>query len=98
MQQHDKMHTIGKQKDEVWERGICRARSGTTAMSAVRMIKPQMRYTGIMTRGEVKEILNRVLNWPDDDQAKIVRFVLEFEQWHEDHVIVDEAREQSISK
>jgi len=36
-----------------------------------------MRYTGITTRGEVKEILDRVLSWSDDDQAKIVRFVLE---------------------
>jgi hypothetical protein len=54
-----------------------------------------MRYTGIMTRGEVKEIINRVLNWPADDQAKFVRFVRELEQWHEDNVIFDEAREQA---
>jgi hypothetical protein len=60
-----------------------------------------MRYTGIMMRGEVKAILNRVLNCPDNDQEKIVRFVREFEQWREDQVIVDERarlREQSISK
>jgi hypothetical protein len=48
-----------------------------------------MRYTGIMTRGEVKEILNRVLSWSDDDQAKIARFIREMEQWRADHDIVD---------
>jgi hypothetical protein len=50
-----------------------------------------------MTRGEVKEVLNRVLNWPSDDQAKLLRFVLELEQWHEDCVITDEAREYARS-
>ena len=46
----------------------------------IRSVEPPMRYDAIMTRGEVKEILNRVLNWPDDDQAKIVRVVRELEQ------------------
>jgi hypothetical protein len=50
-----------------------------------------------MTRGEVKKILNRVLKWSDDDQAKIVRFVHELEQWREDEVIVNEAREHASS-
>jgi hypothetical protein len=54
-----------------------------------RRIDQIMRYTGIMTRGEVKEILNRVLSWSDDDQAKIARFVRELEQWRADHDIVD---------
>ena len=53
-----------------------------------------MGYTGTMTRGEVKKVLNRVLNWPADDQEKLVRFVWELERWHEDRVIIDEAREQ----
>jgi len=45
---------------------------------------------------EVKEVLDRVLSWPADDQAKIVRFVLEFQQWREDEVIIiEEAREQA---
>jgi hypothetical protein len=57
-----------------------------------------MRYTGIMTGDEVKEILNRVLNWPADDQAKVVQFVRELEPWHEDHVIDDEARLQANSR
>jgi hypothetical protein len=48
-----------------------------------------------MTRGEVKEILNRVLSWSDDDQAKIVRFVSEMEQWRADHDINDEEGEQA---
>jgi hypothetical protein len=54
-----------------------------------------MRYTSIMTRGEVKEILNRVLTWSDDDQEKIVRFVREMEQWRADHDIIDEEGEQA---
>jgi len=61
----------------------------------IRHIERPVRYTGIMTRGEMKEILDRVLSWPDDDQAKIVRFVGELEQWHADHVIVDEAGAQA---
>jgi len=51
-----------------------------------------------MTKREVKEVLKRVLSWPDDDQAKIIRFVREFEQWREDQVIVDEAREYANSR
>jgi hypothetical protein len=47
-----------------------------------------------MTRNEVKEILNRVLDWPADDQEKLVRFVFELERWYEDRVIIDEARQQ----
>jgi hypothetical protein len=47
-----------------------------------------------MTRDEVKKILNRVLNWPDDDQAKVVRFVRELEQWRDDHDILDDEGEQ----
>jgi hypothetical protein len=58
--------------------------------SALRGIDRPMRYTGIMTRGEVKEMLNRVLSWSDDDQAKIVRFIREMEQWRADHDIIDE--------
>jgi hypothetical protein len=44
-----------------------------------------MRYTGIMTKGEVKEILDRVLAWSVDDQEKFLRFVHELEQWRADH-------------
>ena len=61
----------------------------------LRSIDRPMGYTGIMTRGEVKEILNRVLTWSDDDQEKIVRFVREMEQWRADHDIIDEEGEQA---
>jgi len=54
-----------------------------------RSIVRSMRYTSIMTRGEVKEILNRVLSWSDDDQEKLVRFVRELEQWRADHDMID---------
>jgi hypothetical protein len=47
-----------------------------------------------MTRDEVKEILNRVLRWSDDDQAKFVRFVRELERWRDDHDIVDKEGKQ----
>jgi len=51
-----------------------------------------------MTRDDVKEILDRVLNWSDDDQAKIVRFVRELEQWRANHDIIDEEGEQANSR
>jgi ribosomal 50S subunit-associated protein YjgA (DUF615 family) len=57
-----------------------------------------LRYTGIMTREEVNEVLDRVLDWPAEDQAKLVGFVRELEQWREDEVIIDEAREQARSQ
>jgi hypothetical protein len=43
-----------------------------------------MRYTGLMTRGEVKELLDRVLDWADDDQERFLRFVDEIERQHAD--------------
>jgi hypothetical protein len=64
----------------------------------LRSIDRPMRYTGIMTRVEVKEILNRVLSWSEDDQAKIVRFVRELEQWRADHNIIDEEGGQANSR
>jgi hypothetical protein len=33
-----------------------------------------------MTRNQVKEILDRELSWPADDQEKVARFVREVEQ------------------
>ena len=47
-----------------------------------------------MTRGEVREILDCVLEWPADDQQKFVRLVHELEQWHEDRLVIDEVHEQ----
>jgi hypothetical protein len=34
----------------------------------------------LMTRDQVKEILDRALAWPADDQEKVVRFVREVEE------------------
>ena len=45
-------------------------------------------YTGFMTRDQVKEILDRVLSWPADDQEKVARFVREVEERRDD--ITDE--------
>ena len=38
-----------------------------------------------MTRVQVKEIFERVLDWPADDQEKLGRFVRELEQWRADN-------------
>jgi hypothetical protein len=43
-----------------------------------------------MIRNQVKEILDRVLSWPPDDQEKLVRFVDEIEHRHADDDISEE--------
>jgi DNA-binding NtrC family response regulator len=43
-----------------------------------------------MTRDQVKEILDRVLTWPLDDQEKLARFVREVEQRRAGDDITDE--------
>jgi hypothetical protein len=42
----------------------------------------------LMTKDRVKEILDRVLAWPADDQEKVARFVREVEERRDD--ITDE--------
>jgi hypothetical protein len=43
-----------------------------------------------MTRDQVKEILDRVLSWPADDQEKVTRFVREVEKRRAGDDITDE--------
>jgi hypothetical protein len=43
-----------------------------------------------MTKNQVKELLDRVLTWPPEDQERVARFVREFEQHHGDDNITDE--------
>ena len=41
----------------------------------------------------MKEIFERVLDWPADDQEKLARFVRELEQWRSDDEVFDERRD-----
>ena len=49
-----------------------------------------MWYKAIMTKDQVKEILDRVLNWPPDDQEKVARFVRAVEERRGGDDITDE--------
>jgi uncharacterized protein YecA (UPF0149 family) len=43
-----------------------------------------------MTKEQVKEILDRVLSWPEEDQEKVARFVRKFEQSRGDDITDEE--------
>jgi len=43
-----------------------------------------------MTKDQVKEILNRVLTWPQADQEKVARFAHQVEQRREGFDLTDE--------
>jgi len=38
-----------------------------------------------MEKQELKEVVDRVLTWPEEDQEKVLRFVDELEEWGAQH-------------
>jgi hypothetical protein len=47
-------------------------------------------YNDPMTKEQVKEILDRVLTWPQEDQEKVARFAWQLEQWRGDGISDEE--------
>jgi hypothetical protein len=48
------------------------------------------RYIGAMTKEQVKEILNRVLTWPQKDQERVASFARQLEQMRGDDITDEE--------
>src|SRR5215471_7553376 len=46
-------------------------------------------YDAAMTRDQVKEILDRVLTWPQGGQEKVTRFLRRFERWRENDDVTE---------
>lgn len=47
-------------------------------------------YHALMTKEQVKQILERVLTWPEEDQERVARFAQRMEQLRNDDGITDE--------
>jgi hypothetical protein len=47
-------------------------------------------YDALMTKEQVKQILERVLTWPEEDQERVARFAQRMEQLRNDDGITDE--------
>ncbi len=50
----------------------------------------QVCYIFVMTKEQVKEILDRVLTWPQADQEKVARFARQVEQRRDSDDITEE--------
>ena len=62
-------------------------------MGALWFGKAAIWYNASMPKKEVKDTLDRVLNWPEEDQEKVLRFVEQVEEWRSaDELTVDEVR------
>jgi hypothetical protein len=51
---------------------------------------PRDCYIFVMTKEQVKEILDRVLTWPEADQEKVARFARQVEQWRDGDDLTEE--------
>jgi len=57
-----------------------------------------MCYNGIMTKDQVKEILDRVLTWPPERQEAAARVLSELEQQNEDTLQLTEEQAAEVRR